>query len=119
MSSQSPFSDLPPTPLLSQQYSGIPKRLAPEAKKAKKLIYGNKSSDWSSSRSKEVPLLPPDVTREAFNTAIADLKSLIGDQHVEINDKPLNDGWYMEHPFVYLIINPFPTGCSPRIQQHP
>jgi hypothetical protein len=87
-----------PAPLLSDKYSGVPKRLAGEAKRAKKLLYSNKNVDESKSRSKEVPVLPPDVTREAFNAAIADLKNIIGEQLVEINDKPLVDGWYMEHP---------------------
>lgn len=93
------FTPDSPTPLLSEKYSGVPKRLTPEAKRIKKLLYSNKTAEEQSSRSKTVPVLPPDTTRDAFNAAIKDLKSLVGDQNVEINDKPLIDGWYMEHPY--------------------
>lgn len=42
--------------------------------------------------------MPPGVSKEAFEKAVAELRSTIGKDNVELNDKPLVDGWYMEHP---------------------
>jgi hypothetical protein len=33
-----------------------------------------------------------------FDTAIATLVEVLGPKGVELNDKELVDGWYMEHP---------------------
>lgn len=49
-------------------------------------------------RQGELPVLPPDTTRAEFNQAIGELQQILGVEHVEINDKPLVDGWYVEHP---------------------
>ena len=93
-------STLPPTPLLSvENHSGIPKRMELDAKLAKERLYSNKTLPDSVPRQQEVPRLPPNTSREKFNEAISDLKGRVGDANVEINDKPLVDGWYMEHPY--------------------
>ena len=92
------MADLSSIPSLDHNYSGVPPRLANEAKRAKTLLYSNKTSTSPEDRKLETPRLPPDVTRETFDRAIAELRESVGAQNVEINDKPLVDGWYLEHP---------------------
>ncbi|KAL4790922.1 hypothetical protein BDV19DRAFT_401729 [Aspergillus venezuelensis] len=88
-----------PTPLLGDQFhSGIPKRNEDEAKLAKEKWYSNQTAPESVPRQRDVPKLPPNTSREEFNGAMKELRDKIGAENVEINDKPLVDGWYMEHP---------------------
>ncbi|KAI1080585.1 vanillyl alcohol oxidase [Whalleya microplaca] len=84
-------------PSLKEKYSGAPARLNQEAEEAKKLILLNRTLPASRPRKSQVRL-PPDVTAEDFETAIKELRAEIGDANVEINDKALVDGWYIEHP---------------------
>lgn len=49
---------------------------------------------------KDLPVLPPGVSRSKFNTAIDELKKSIGAENVEMNDQPLVDGWYLSQPKV-------------------
>lgn len=35
---------------------------------------------------------PPDMSQEAFDAAITELKQLIGEEFVEMNDAPFNHG---------------------------
>lgn len=91
-----------PTPLLSEtSHSGIPQHMAQDAKRAKDLLYSNTTTPDSVPRQREVPRLPPNTTREKFDSAMAELRERLGASNVEINDKPLVDGWYMEHPYVF------------------
>ncbi|KAF3916253.1 hypothetical protein ABW21_db0201202 [Orbilia brochopaga] len=85
-------------PTLNDKHSGISERLLEDAKVARSRLYSNRTLPASRPRQQEVPVLPPDVDRATFNQAIGDLKRLLGDSNVEVNDKPLVDGWYMEHP---------------------
>jgi hypothetical protein len=39
--------------------------------------------------------LPPDTSKDQFDIAIVALKKILGETGVEVNDKPLVDGWYM------------------------
>ena len=48
----------------------------------------------------DLPVLPPGISRSKFNTAIEELKKAIGAENVELNDKPLIDGWYLNQPKV-------------------
>jgi len=92
---------LPPTPLLSTEaghHSGIPKRMELDATLAKARLFSNKTVLDSVPRQRDVPRLPPNISRETFNQAMAELHEVLGDANVEINDKLLVDGWYMEHP---------------------
>jgi hypothetical protein len=93
-------SKLSPTPILSnEKHTGIPERYASEADTMKARIYSNRTiGDASKPRTTELLALPPDVDRATFNKAIAELKYKLGDENVEVNDKPLIDGWYMEQP---------------------
>ncbi|KIY02775.1 uncharacterized protein Z520_01240 [Fonsecaea multimorphosa CBS 102226] len=83
-------------PDLTARYSGVPRRLTQEALDAKARLYSQKSLPDSVPRKRVA--LPPDVSRESFDQAVAELKSSLGDENVQVNDGPLVDGWYMEHP---------------------
>lgn len=83
-------------PDLDTVYSGVPTRLATEAVAAKSRLDSQRTVEESSVR--KAVSLPPGIGKEAFDRAIKELKSSLGDENVEINDKPLVDGWYMQHP---------------------
>ena len=53
--------------------------------------------------SHDLPVLPPGVSRSKFNSAIDELKKSIGAENVELNDKPLVDGWYLTQPKVLYL----------------
>ncbi|GJJ11909.1 hypothetical protein Clacol_006147 [Clathrus columnatus] len=100
--------------------NGIPPRLIEEALTIKQKTFSNrtnkkkslsKDGDEISSRDKlehdgKLPILPPGVTREVFTKAIVELRNILGGGAEEqttaaavvVNDKPLDDGWYLEHP---------------------
>ena len=42
--------------------------------------------------------VPQGISKSAFLAAIAELQTLLGPSNVELNDKELRNGWYMEHP---------------------
>ncbi len=84
-------------PTLSSNYSGVPERLSQEAIAAKARLFSQKTLPDSVTRRKTLAL-PPGISRESFDQAVEELKTAIGDENVELNDKPLVDGWYMEHP---------------------
>lgn len=83
-------------PTLNKKYSGVPARLSQEAVDTKARLYSRKTLPDSTARQRTA--LPPGVSNEQFDQAIAELKGALGGENVEINDKPLVDGWYMEHP---------------------
>ncbi|KAF2015130.1 vanillyl alcohol oxidase [Aaosphaeria arxii CBS 175.79] len=87
----------PPPPALTERHSGIPSRLYGIAQEAKNRLYSNKTVPESVPRRADVRL-PPDTTRDEFDIAIAALKRDIGDDNVVLNNQPLVDGWYLEHP---------------------
>jgi len=84
-------------PDLVSRYSGVPARLAQEAIDAKSRLYSQKTLPDSVSRRRTT--LPPGVSREAFDRAVTELRQSLGHENVDLNDKPLVDGWYMEHPY--------------------
>lgn len=86
-------------PKLSAVHSGVPARLSNEALATKEKTYSLKTLPNSVPRRSPVRL-PPGVTRDAFDKAINELRKVLGKDNVELNDKALVDGWYMEHPFV-------------------
>jgi hypothetical protein len=86
-----------PIPKLSTTHSGVPARLSNEAEAAKEKIYSLRTLPNSVPRQSPVRL-PPGVTRVEFKKAIHELRRLLGGKAVELNNKPLVDGWYMEHP---------------------
>ena len=66
-----------------------PPRLVDYAKDVKAKIDANynKNFDGQPIRERELPVLPPYVKRDAFHTAIKELRKAIGDENVELNDK--------------------------------
>jgi hypothetical protein len=83
-------------PSLSNKYSGVPDRLAQVAIETRDRLKSQKTVPDSVPRKSHS--LPPNVDQESFDAAIADLRRVLGDAHVEVNKKPLLDGWYMQHP---------------------
>ncbi|KAI0008321.1 putative vanilly-alcohol oxidase [Xylariaceae sp. FL0662B] len=82
---------------LKEKYSGAPARLRKEAEEARDRLLSNRTLPASQPRKNEIRL-PPGLTLETFETAVQELRGVIGDTNVEINDKALIDGWYIEHP---------------------
>lgn len=95
METIAPFSS---PPSLSSNYSGVPDRLAEAGIESKTRLLTKRTLPETSPRKLDVPRLPPDTTRAEFNQAVDELKQILGAEHVAVNDKPLVDGWYMEHP---------------------
>ncbi|KAF4625820.1 hypothetical protein G7Y89_g12342 [Cudoniella acicularis] len=91
------MSKFKPIPTLASGHSGIPERLQAEAKAAKERSYSLKTLPESIPRQKPLKL-PPNITQETFDVAITALEKVLIKQAVELNNKPLVDGWYMEHP---------------------
>lgn len=81
-------------PQLDITYSGVPNGLYNEAVSAKKRIQNLKTLPHSKPRLSPAKL-PPDTSQVEFDTAIIALKQLLREKYVEVNDKPLIDGWYM------------------------
>jgi hypothetical protein len=81
-------------PKLDSSYSGIPERLHNEAVMAKEKTQSLKTLPHSKARSSPIRL-PPDTDQDQFDIAIAALKKILRETGVEVNDKPLVDGWYM------------------------
>ncbi|KAH8899885.1 glycolate oxidase [Thozetella sp. PMI_491] len=90
------ISLLPP-PSLEERHSGVPVRLAKEAVEARDRLVRHRTLPQSRPRQRGVRL-PPDITLDVFEQAVQDLRAAIGRENVEVNDKALVDGWYLEHP---------------------
>ncbi|KAI5867560.1 vanillyl alcohol oxidase [Durotheca rogersii] len=88
---------LGPVPTLDEKHSGTPKRLSKEAQEVRARLFSNHTLPASQPR-KRALRLPPGVSQESFDTAVRELRGAIGSGNVELNDKPLVDGWYIEHP---------------------
>lgn len=98
-SASSNGANVPSVPILSESHpSGIPSRLLDAANDAKSRVRHNKTVSGVTLRHGELPVLPPGIQRDGFNAAIEELKRELGPEHVVLNDKPLDDGWYLEHP---------------------
>src|ERR1700761_813026 len=85
-------------PDLETRYSGVPKRLSREAVDAKTRLYSQKTLPDSVPRRRIT--LPPGISKKSFDQAVTEWQGVLGEDNVELNDKPLVDGWYMEHPCV-------------------
>ena len=80
-------------PLFPESHNGVPARLKGEAATRKGEYLGLKTKA-PEPRGEDVPVLPPDMSRAAFNLAMQELKDNIGASNVVLNDKPLDNGWY-------------------------
>lgn len=88
------MSSFQPPPKLSDKYSGIPERLLDKATVLKRQVVELSTSEIVPRSSNiELPVIPSGYSRPRFNKAIESLRSLIGPGNVELNDKPLDDGW--------------------------
>jgi hypothetical protein len=81
-------------PLLSQKHSGIPENLLDKAEKGKALIYETRTK--SPGIGQRLPVIPQGIEQARLFQAIEELGQTLGVENVEVNDKPLVDGWYME-----------------------
>ncbi|KAI1760584.1 vanillyl alcohol oxidase [Hypoxylon sp. FL1150] len=84
-------------PTLKEKHSGAPSRLSQEAQDVRGRLFSYRTLPASQPRKKPARL-PPDVSLEDFETAVKELQGEIGEPNVEVNDKDLIDGWYIEHP---------------------
>ncbi|KUJ19925.1 glycolate oxidase [Mollisia scopiformis] len=101
-------------PTLTTTHSGVPARLKNEADAAKERLYSLKTLPDSVPRKSNVKL-PPNTSQETLDAAITALTKFLGKDGVEINNKPLVDGWYMEHPNThdaYHVIDQEEMVCS-------
>ncbi|KAK3934632.1 hypothetical protein QBC46DRAFT_426536 [Diplogelasinospora grovesii] len=83
-------------PVLPAKHSGIPQYLFEKATAAKKTIFKGRTKP--AKQRQRVPVVPQGIERDAFIAALEELGGQLGKENVEVNDKPLVDGWYMEHP---------------------
>ena len=83
-------------PSLSSRHSGVPDRLKQQAIDAKGRLYSQRTAHQSVTPRKVT--LPPDTDQQSFDLAIEDIRRSLGPTNVELNDKLIEDGWYMEHP---------------------
>ncbi|KAJ5618603.1 hypothetical protein N7528_006714 [Penicillium herquei] len=86
----------PAIPTLEEKHNGVPPRLIHKAHRAKGLI-DNIATKEPKAR-KRLPVIPQGIERTRYFLAIDEISQDLGKENVEINDKPLDDGWYMESP---------------------
>lgn len=82
------------TPTLAEAHSGIPERLLHKATHAKSLVYDNKSVSDTVPLKRGLPV-PQGISKQAFLSAIEQLRTLLGAENVEVNDKEIKNGWYV------------------------
>ncbi|TPX13388.1 uncharacterized protein E0L32_006118 [Thyridium curvatum] len=83
-------------PVLPETHSGIPTYLLAKAERAKEAIFQTRTKPTNDRQ--RLPVIPQGIERDKFFEALDDLRKRLGAEYVEVNDKPLRDGWYMEHP---------------------
>ncbi|KAI1086685.1 vanillyl alcohol oxidase [Rostrohypoxylon terebratum] len=83
-------------PLLSEKHSGIPGFLLEKARKAKAGVFETRTKPKTTRN--RLPVIPHGIDERVFSDALEELGTQLGQENVERNDKPLMDGWYMEHP---------------------
>jgi len=87
-------------PTLPGTHSGIPTYLLDKARSAKVGVFDGRTKPVRERQ--RLPVVPQGIERDEFLAALADLKEQLGSEFVEVNDKPLKDGWYMERQFPRL-----------------
>ncbi|KAJ5890035.1 hypothetical protein N7504_010845 [Penicillium tannophilum] len=85
-----------PIPTLEEKHNGVPAHLLHKAYRAKGLIQ-NIATKKPQAR-KRLPVIPQGIEKSRFFLAINEISTEIGNKNIEINDKQLDDGWYMESP---------------------
>jgi hypothetical protein len=78
-------------PTLPASHSGIPTYLLDKARKAKEGIFEGRTEPQNERQ--RLPVVPQGIERDDFLKALAELQEQLGVEHLQINDKPLRDGW--------------------------
>lgn len=78
-------------PTLSQKHSGIPQHLLEKARQAKKDAFNVRTKP--ANKRQRLPVLPKGIEAGKFHEALDELRKELGSENVEVNDKPLVDGW--------------------------
>lgn len=78
-------------PTLAQKHSGIPENLLDKARAMKKDTFDKRTKPVNERL--RLPVIPQGVAKDVFFLALEELRGEIGTDHVELNDKPLEDGW--------------------------
>jgi hypothetical protein len=84
---------------------GIPCRVSDYADTVKQKFIDNATTSTvreRTSSAEDLPILPPGISRDSFNAAIAELRGLV-DNHVQLVDGTLDDGWYLHRPLTHDI----------------
>lgn len=76
-------------------HSGTPTYLLEKARLAKEAVFDTRTKPRTERQ--RLPVLPLGIERDSFLQVLADVKGELGDQNVEINDKPLVVGWGVIH----------------------
>ena len=90
-------------PLLSEKHSSIPLNLLEKAQKAKALIYETGTKETKTRE--RLPAVPQGIDKSIFIKALDELSYQLGTNNVEVNEKPLVDGWYMERKYYHVFQN--------------
>ena len=78
-------------PTLPNVHSGIPPYLLDKAREAKEGIFAGRTK--AQHERQRLPVVPQGIERDGFMKALDELSEQLGPEHVEVNDKPLKDGW--------------------------
>lgn len=78
-------------PTLAQKHSGISEELLVKARTVKKETFDRRTKPVNERQ--RLPVVPQGIERQAFLEALDALRKDIGAENVEVNDKPLKDGW--------------------------
>ncbi len=78
-------------PVLPATHSGIPTYLLDKAANANKAVFETRTKPQKPRQ--KLPVIPQGIGEDAFFAALDELRAELGAQHVEVNDKPLKDGW--------------------------
>jgi hypothetical protein len=78
-------------PTLEEKHNGVPARLLHKAHRAKALIQDTATKPLRPRQ--RLPVIPQGIERSRFFLAIDELSTQLGSKNVEVNDKPLDDGW--------------------------
>lgn len=78
-------------PTLAEKHSGISAKLLDKARDVKKDTFEKRTKPLNERQ--RLPVIPQGIERDKFFEALDELRNEIGAANVELNDKPLRDGW--------------------------
>jgi hypothetical protein len=80
-------------PTLPETHSGIPRYLLENAQNTKNTIYTARTEKPTHGKSTRSIAIPHGLEEDTFLKAMSELSAMLGAANVELNDKPLEDGW--------------------------